>query len=227
MRSGNRLACGWALVALIGVAVNLVVLVAAPVLRPDLDLLQNSLSYYAVGPWGALQSIAFAALGISSFALGLALRRADLMSWWLWPIVFFLTVSGVAGLGLVWYPIGAPGPMTMLGDAHQTAGTVGGVSQLAAALAFTVAVRADSAWSRLFVPALVMFLLALAGALLSQVAIWWPHFGIPMGATMRLLVIPLVTLWGLVALRLRQICAQSLNRCSGGRSPRRCSCRPD
>ena len=34
-----------------------------------------------------------------------------------------------------------------------------------------------------------------------------PHLGIPMGATMRLLVVPLVALWGLVALRLRRTCA--------------------
>jgi hypothetical protein len=201
-----RLACGWALVALIGVVINLVVLIAAPVLRPDLDLFQKSLSYYAVGPWGIVQAIAFGALGISSVALGPALLRSGLASRWLWPTVQLLTVSGVASLGLVWYPIDAPGPTTFLGDAHQTAGTVGGVAQLAAALVFAIAVHADSVWRALFVPALAMFLLALSGALLSQVAIWWPHLGIPMGATMRLLVIPLVALWGLVALRLRRTC---------------------
>src|SRR5215207_3365539 len=206
MRLGNRLACGWAVVALIGVVVNLVVLAAMPVLRPDLNLLQKSLSYYAVGPWGVLQAVSFAALGISSIALGVALRHAGLATWWLWPIVLLLTVSGIASLGLVWYPIDAPGPATILGDAHQTAGTIGGVAQLTAALAFAIAVRADSVWGALFVPALAVFLLALAGALLSQVAIWWPELGIPMGATMRLLVIPLVALWGLVALRLRRIC---------------------
>jgi hypothetical protein len=201
-----RLACGWALVALIGVVINLVVLIAAPVLRPDLDLFQKSLSYYAVGPWGIVQAIAFGALCISSVALGPALLRSGLASRWLWPTVLLLTVSGVASLGLVWYPIDAPGPTTFLGDAHQTAGTVGGVAQLAAALVFAIAVHADSVWRALFVPALAMFLLALSGALLSQVAIWWPHLGIPMGATMRLLVIPLVALWGLVALRLRRTC---------------------
>jgi hypothetical protein len=109
-------------------------------------------------------------------------------------------------LGLVWYPIDAPGPATILGDAHQTAGTIGGVAQLTAALAFTIAVRADPAWRGLFVTALAMFLLALAGAILSQAAIWWPHLGIPMGATMRLLVIPLVALWGVVSVRLRRTC---------------------
>jgi hypothetical protein len=203
----NRVTCGWAVVALIGIAVNLAVLIAAPVLRPDLDLLEKSLSYYAVGPWGVIQVIAFVALGISSVALAIALRRAGPASRWIWPIIILLTVSGIASLGLVWYPMGAPGPATILGDAHQTAGTIGGVAQLAAALTFTIAIRADTAWSGLFLTALAMFLLALTGAILSQVAIWWPHLGVPMGATMRLLVIPLVALWGLVALRLRRTCA--------------------
>ena len=206
MRQGKRLACSWAVVALIGVVVNLVVLAAMPVLRPDLNLLQKSLSYYAVGPWGVLQAVAFGALGISSIALGVALCHAGLASKGLWPIVLLLTVSGAAGLGLVWYPIDAPGPATILGDAHQTAGTVGGVAQLAAALAFTIAARADPAWRGVFITALAMFLLALAGAILSQAAIWWPHLGIPMGATMRLFIIPLVALWGVVSLRLRRTC---------------------
>jgi hypothetical protein len=203
----NRLVCSWALVVLVGVVVNLVVLVATPVLRPDLNLLEKSLSYYAVGPWGAIQAVAFVALGIASAALGMALLGAGISSPWTWPIVLLLIMSGVASLGLVWYPMGAPGPATILGDAHQTAGTIGGVAQLAAALAFTIAIRAIPAWSDLFLTVLVMFLLAVSGAILSQVAIWWPHLGVPMGATMRLLVIPLVALWGLVALRLRQRCA--------------------
>ena len=203
----NRVARGLAIVALCGVLINLVVLVAAPVLRPDLDLLQKSLSFYAVGPWGVLQTIAFGALGISSIGLGLALRGAGLATWWPGLIAVLLTVSGVASLGLVWYPVGAPGPATLLGDAHQTAGTVGGIAQLAAALAFAVAIRADPTWSGLFTFALAMFLLAVTGAMLSQLAIWSPHLGIPMGATMRLLAIPLLALWGLVSLRLCRMCA--------------------
>jgi hypothetical protein len=207
MRLRNYLACVLSLVALSGVIINLVVLVAAPALRPDLDLLQKSLSYYAVGPWGVLQAVAFGALGIASVALGLALRGIGLVSWWLWLIVCLLIVSGVASLGLVWYPIGAPGPETILGDAHQSAGTVGGVAQLAAALTLAIWARANSDWGGLFTPALTMFLLASVGAILSQAAIWWPHLGIPMGATMRLFVVPLLALWGLVAIRLRRTCA--------------------
>jgi hypothetical protein len=202
----NRVACGWAAVALVGVVVNLVLLVAAPVLRPDLNLLEKSLSYYAVGPWGVVQAVGFGALGVSSIALGVALGIAIISSWWAWPIALLLAISGIASLGLVWYPIDAPGPTTVLGDAHQTAGTIGGVAQLAAALAMTVATRADPAWGGLARTALAMFLLALTGAILSQVSIWWPYLGIPMGATMRLLVVPLLVLWGAVALRLLRMC---------------------
>lgn len=206
MSAPARLVRVWADIALAGIGVNLLVLVAAPMLRPDLNLLEKSLSYYAVGPWGALQMSAFVALGVASAALGVALLQARVSSFWLWPIVLLLIISGIASLGLVLYPMGTSGPSTILGDTHQTAGTVGGVAQLAAALAFTFAIRADAMWGDLFKIALVAFLLALAGALASQAAIWWPNLGIPMGATMRILVVPLVALWGLVALRLRRAC---------------------
>jgi hypothetical protein len=202
----NRVACSWAAIALVGIVVNLAVLFVTPVLRPDLNPFEKSLSYYAIGPWGVLQAVAFGTLGVSSVALGVALR-ATITSRWVWSIVLLLTLSGFTSLGLIWYPINATGPATVLGDAHQTAGTIGGVAQLAAALAFMVAIRTDPAWEGLSRIALSMFLLALAGAILSQISIWWPQLGIPMGATMRLLVIPLVVLWGLVALRLRQMCA--------------------
>src|ERR687898_536928 len=115
MRPRNRLACGWALVVLIGVVINLVVLVVTPVLRPELNLLEKSLSYYAVGPWGAIQAAAFLALGISSMALGVALLGAHIPSPWMWPIVLLLIISGVASLGLVWYPMEGPGAATILG----------------------------------------------------------------------------------------------------------------
>src|SRR5215213_9694521 len=202
----NRITYAGAHIALTGVVINLVVLVVTPVLRPDLNLIEKSLSYYAVGPWGVLQAVAFMTFGIASIALGVALCAASIKLPLKCPVVLLLTLSAVASLGLVWYPINAPGPATILGDAHQTAGTIGGVSQLAAAFVFTIAVRAEPAWTGLFRTALAMFLLALAGAILSQVAIWWPHLGIPMGATMRLLVVPLVALWGVVSVRLRRTC---------------------
>lgn len=211
---GHRInvACFLPGVALFGVAFSLVVFVAAPVARPDLDLLQQALSYYAIGPWGVLQSAAFIALGLASIALGAALLLSVPSTSWLAVAAALLVIGGLGSLGLVVYPMGEPGPTTVLGDAHQTAGTVGGVAQLAAALAFILAILADPRWRSLVVPAVAAFGVALIGAILTQVEIWWPELGIPMGAVMRLAVIPLVVLWGLVALRLRRRCPRPATR---------------
>src|SRR5829696_8588486 len=104
MLTRTRLACSWALVALVGIVINLIVLVVTPVLRPDLNLLDKSLSYYAVGPWGMLQAGAFGALSISSIALGIALCGASPATWRNGPVVLLLIIAGIASVGLVWYP---------------------------------------------------------------------------------------------------------------------------
>ena len=183
----------------------MVVLVAASLARRDLNVIENSLSYYAIGPWWFLQTAAFLAIGGASAALGVALRCSGITSRWLRVVVSALLVSAVASIGMVTFPMGVPGPATFLGDTHQTAGTIGGVAQLVAALAFVVAIRNDRNWQPLVVLASIAFGLAFVGAVLTQMEIWWPHLGIPMGAAMRLVVIPLVVLWGFVALRLRGV----------------------
>lgn len=206
MDSRSHIACYIPGVAVVGIVFNLIVLVAAPLARPDLDLFQKALSYFAVGPWGVLQATAFTAMGIASIALALALPWFAAPTLWMRVAVLMLAVGGLGSFGLVVYPMGEPGPTTMLGDAHQTAGTVGGVAQLAAALAFVLAIRADPRWRGGVMPAAIAFVVALLGAVLTQAAIWWPELSIPMGAVMRLAVVPLVVLWGLVALRLRRRC---------------------
>ena len=210
-------ACRLADAALLGLAVNVVTLLAMPLARPDLDLFRYALSYYVTGPWGAVQSAGFVAMGLSSLALAWVVSRVQMASPWREMIALLLAVAGAAALGLVVYPMGQPSPMTFLGDAHQTAGTIGGVAQLAAALAFTLAARVDPRWRRMYLPAVVAFTVALLGAVLTQLAIWRPDLGIPMGAVMRLVVVPLVLLWGLVAWRLRQRCGAGTTRSAAAR----------
>jgi hypothetical protein len=189
-------------------------LVTVSVLRPDLNVVQNSLSYYAIGPWGALQTLAFVALGVTSIALAIALAPDQPLSLSLRLCALFLTVAGVAGLGLAYFPMGGSGPATPLGDADQTAGTIGGVAELAATLAFILTFRANGEWQRLMRAATVAFTLAVVGAIITQVEIWWPDLGIPMGASMRLVVIPLLAFWGAVALRLSSTGGQPLGDAS-------------
>lgn len=213
----SHVACHAPRIALVGVVFTLIVFIAAPLARPDLDLLQKALSYYAIGPWGALQAAAFVAMGLASIALGSAFFWSGASSVWLRVAASMLIVGGLGSLGLVVYPMGAPGPATILGDAHQTAGTIGGVAQLAAALAFVMAIRADPRWRGEVTPATIAFVVALVGAILTQAAIWWPELGIPMGAVMRLAVVPLVVLWGFVALRLRRRCLRPATRSAAAR----------
>lgn len=179
-----------------------IALVVASIVRSDLNVLQNSLSYYAIGPWGALQSTAFIALGVSSISLALALRSAISPSLANALCSLLLIVAGVSCIFLVIFPMGSTGPGTILGDAHQTAGTIAGVAQLTATLAFVVAIRAERAWYRIIRVARVALAVAIFGAVVTQAAIWWPNLDLPMGAAMRLVALPLLALWGLVAFRL-------------------------
>jgi hypothetical protein len=213
-RMGERrsLACRWADLALLGITVNLAVLIAAPIARPDLDLLDKALSYYAVGPWGLLQQFAFVAVGVASIALGVAFGWSRPSSRWMPLAQAALVVSGIASIGLVVWPMGVLSWHTFIGDAHQTSGTVGGVAQLVAALAFVLAVRADRRWRPLYWPAVGAFVASVAGAVITQAEIWWPDLPIPMGASSRLVVIPLILLWGAVALRLRQRCVKLISQ---------------
>jgi uncharacterized protein DUF998 len=199
-------------IALLGIVANLVVLISTPFLRPDLNLFRQSLSYYAIGPWGTIQAAAFVALSISSLALAFALWQSGIASPWVRLAIVSVVVAGISSLGLVVYPMSATGPATILGDTHQTAGTVGAVAELVATLALILAIRAEPSWSHAVGIAFLAFLVALGGAVLSQVAIWWPQLGIPMGATMRVFVIPLILLWGVIAWRLRQRCAERISR---------------
>jgi hypothetical protein len=202
-------ACIAADVALAGILINVAAFAITPLIRPDVDLLADSLSYYAVGPWAVVQSVAFAAMGIASLGLAIAISRGALPHSWESLCAMMLGIAGVTTFGLVWFPMGIQMPSTIIGDMHQTAGTVAGVAQLAAALTFVNIARREPGWRPFLALAAIAFLLALAGAILSQLSIWWPRLGIPMGATMRLAVVPLLVLWIIVAWHIRRHCRAS------------------
>jgi len=187
--------------ALVCLLINIVVLVLAPIVRPDLDVLQRSLSYYAVGPWAIVQNLAFASMGLASLALGIALFQEPRSKCQIAGSVA-LFVGGLSSIALVIFPIDAAGPSTFLGDTHQTAGTIGGVAQLVATLTMAIAASTDPRWQNLKLPAVFALVLSLAGAIATQVSIWWTDIGIPRGITMRLVVAPLVLFWWLVAIQL-------------------------
>jgi hypothetical protein len=202
-------ACIAATVTIAGIAVNLAVLLITPLVRPDIDILADSLSFYAVGPWALVQTGAFAAMAIASLSLAFSVSREATPAVWRTLCAALLAIAGISTFGLIWFPMGGPMPSTFIGDMHQTAGTIAGVAQLAAALAFVFIARREPSWRQYLPLATIAFLLSLTGAILSQLSIWWPHLGIPMGATMRLAVVPLLILWFVIAWHAARQCRSS------------------
>jgi hypothetical protein len=63
------------MVALVGIASFVVILVALHVLRPDHDPLRQTTSEYAVGPYGFLMTTAFFSMSVSALALVVGLAQ--------------------------------------------------------------------------------------------------------------------------------------------------------
>ena len=186
-------------IGLAGIVVQVFALLATPLIRPDVSLLRDGLSHYAIGPGAGLQETGFVALAVACAAIGMGLlaigaesRAAGLL--------LLLAAIGFAGLAL--FPMGQGGPMTPIGDLHLTAGTIGVVLQFAAALAMlarpgscaALGVSRSAGW----------LLAALAGLAAAgiQLAIWTPGLGLPEGLLARLAIVPLLAWWAIVALAL-------------------------
>ena len=194
---------GLATFGLAGVLVNAAVLLAAPLLRPEVGLVEGGLSEYAIGPWAWLQNVGFFALGVGSFAIAVALSLGTTTSSWLPIGTALLALAASACLALAAFPMGGLGPTTLLGDAHQTAGTLAVGLQMASLLATTLAFRSDPEWRPLAAMGPRLFAIALGGAFLSQAELLWPALPIPFGVVMRMVVVPVLIWWTVVAIRLR------------------------
>ena len=186
-------------VALVGIVANAAALVAMPLLRPDVNLLRASLSHYAVGPHGRIQSLAFVALGVACLALSAAVPRAVARRPATWAASLLLTVAGVGMVALATVPMGVPQPHTPLGDIHQTAGTIAVVAQFGALAALLLAVRNGPEWASLRRVGLMAGLVAFVAASFHQLAIWYPTLGVPEGVTIRVVTVVMLWWWAAVA----------------------------
>ena len=188
---------------LVGVVLNVALLVAGPFLRPDISIFHGALSQYALGPWAWLQNAGFVVLGASSLAIAVALALTPIPSPWLLLGTSLLALSAAACIGLAAFPMGGPQPTTILGDAHQTAGTLAVGLQLGALLATALAFRASPTWRGLARLGLLLLAIALVGAVLTQAELLWPALPIPFGVVMRMVVLPTLIWWTVIAVRLR------------------------
>lgn len=187
----------------IGIGLNVLVLLVVPFLRPDVDVLQDGLSHYAVGPWSDVQAAGFVALAIGAGALGWALWLAALSHWTRLGGAL-LGLAGLGFLGLGVFPMGQGGPQTFIGDLHLTAGTLGIVLQFAGLVCVLVhpQLATRDRLPRGFGIAVCAVSVLAAAAI--QLAIWRPDWPIPEGLMIRFVIGPLLVWWALVAVLLRR-----------------------
>lgn len=213
-----------AALALAGAAGSALTQVLAPFLRPDVDLVHGALSEYAVGPWGLLNSLGFVGLGLAALSVAAALLWQGIGSPWGALGIAALILAGIFSVGSAWYPMGASGPTTPLGDAHQSATTLAAALFLTAMVTLLPAFRADAAWRALAQPTGALGAIGIIAAITTQAQILWPELGIPFGIAMRGVSFSIGAWTLLVAVRLwrlaRGVIPNARERC---RRPATCS----
>lgn len=198
-----------ATVGLVGIGANAAALVVAPMLRPDVNPLRSGLSHYAVGPWSGVQSAAFIALGIGSLALAGALWLIASGDLWTRLAAVMLGLASFSVAGLVAFPMGAGGPVTPIGDLHLTAGASATGWQFLAAGALLPGLRSWRYEEQVTRLGFLLLGLSLPGAAALRVAVSRPDLQIPEGLAMRVVIVPLLLWWTLIALTIRRRAANS------------------
>lgn len=189
---------------LLGIGVNVAALILAPVLRPDIHLLRDGLSRYAVGPWGEVQSVGFIAQAISSLTVAGSLWLVANGNRWTRIAAITLGLASLSLVGLVAFPMGQSGPLTPIGDLHLTVGTLAVGWQFVSVAALLLGLKACNHAKQIIQLGIVLLGISLLGAASVQVAMLRPDLKIPLGVTMRMVIVPLLLWWALVALNIRQ-----------------------
>jgi hypothetical protein len=193
-----------ATVGLLGIGLHAAALILAPILRPDVNPLRDGLSRYAVGPWGEVQSAGFIALGIGSLAIAGALWLVSNGNLWTRIAAAMLGLASLNLVGLVAFPMGQSGPLTPIGDLHLTAGTLAVGWQFVSVAALLLGLRACDYAEFIIRLGIILLGISLLGAASVQVAMWRPDLKIPQGLAMRMVTVPLLLWWSLVALTIRR-----------------------
>lgn len=167
---GFRSAAFLALLAIVGMAYYLSSVVAAHLLRPDIDPVSQPVSDYAVGPFGPFVGVAIFALGVGSLALALGLRLGIAPPGRSRVGLLLLALYGVGQLAVAIFPIDAEGAQTTTGLVHNIAGNISFFCFPPAVILLSMGMGKDERWRALERPALALALVVLAGAILVMVS---------------------------------------------------------
>jgi hypothetical membrane protein len=196
-----RTAAFLALLAIVGMGYYLVSVMAAHLLRPDVDPVSEPVSNYAVGPYGFLIGIAIFALGVGSLALTFGLHLGIAPPGRSRVGLLLLALYGVGQLGVAIFSIDAESAQTTTtGLVHNIAGNVSFFCFPPAVILLSLGMGKDERWRSVKRPALALALVVLVGAILVLVS---ANVVGGFGIAQRLFLFTTVLWMLLVALRLR------------------------
>ena len=186
-----------AVIAIAGVVISTLLVVALHFMRQDLDPVSRYESEYAVGRYAVLMTLVFVARGAAALALTWSLYVSLGSDW---RSVLGLVLLGLFGVGmwvLAVFPTDVRGaPDTAVGAVHNWTALGAFVSVTAATLVLSSAFGSDPRWSATGTLWWVVGLLGLGSLLLFYLGPWVGVHGIS-GLTERVFV-GLVMLWVLL-----------------------------
>jgi hypothetical protein len=197
-----------AMVALIGIGYCLAIIVVMHFLRPDYNPTRNTISEYAIGPYGILMISGLFALGLGSFAVVIGLYQGLSQPARSWVGLLLLGLWAVGTIVGAIFPTDLQGaPKTPSGSIHGTASFLSIIGLVSGTIALSRRFKKDERWKPFHRTALILSLVMLLTFIISVVGfILLSDF---VGLIQRILIAAMFTWFLLTAARLRSIAIES------------------
>jgi len=148
-----------ATIALIGIGYSLVIVVVMHFLRPDYNPIRNTISEYAVGPYGILMSSSSVGLIIGSLAVVIGLYQGLSQPTRSWAGLLLLGLSAVADIVGIIFPADLRGsPATPSGIIHGNAAVLGLLCLVSGTILVSRRFKRDEKWKPFHRTALILSL---------------------------------------------------------------------
>jgi hypothetical protein len=206
-QGSSRMTMVLALLTIVGIAVYLLNLAALHFLRPDVNLMLDPVSTYAVGPYGFLFIAANIGSGLAALALTFGLYRGIAPRGRSYVGLFLLGLYGVSELMAAIFPIDVGGEATMAGTIHNIVGNISFFGFPIAVILLSLGMGKDERWRSFRRTALAASVLVVLTGILTMVGF---NLGIGFGLTQRLANVAALAWMLLVALHLRSLAQGAL-----------------
>jgi hypothetical membrane protein len=196
-----------ALLALVGIAVKFLTIVALHLLRPDVNPVLEPISNYGVGPYGFLFTVADIGSILATFALVFGLYLGIGPPGRSYVGLFLLALYGLSELLAGIFPIDVGGEVTTAGTIHNIVGNISFFCFPIATILLSLRMGKDEQWRSFRRPALALSIVVVLTVILTIAGF---NLGIGFGVTQRVANVAVLVWMLVVALHLRSVAQGAL-----------------